>query len=181
MSDMAQVVTPITGSRRRLPLLILAVALLAAAGAAAWWLKAGPATDDEAATASTQARIFVPLEQFTVNLADEGGERIAQIAVTLEVADDRHEIAIKRQMPAIRNTILLLLSSRKSQDLLTTTGKQQLAGQIAEAIGIELGWQPVADADPAAADRAARPRRAAPTQARPNPVAAVLFSHFIIQ
>ena len=80
--------------RRKGPILILVAALLllAGGGAAAWVLMKPAAPGNEAGDsapvrAKKHASLFVPLDPFTVNLADEGGERMAQIAVTLEVAN----------------------------------------------------------------------------------------------
>lgn len=166
--------------RSKKPLVIVAaVVLLAAGGGGAWWMTR-PAADGHAAAepAPRANSVFVPLEQFTVNLADDGGERFAQLAMTLEVVDSHTEVALKARMPAIRNAILLVLSSSSSKDLLTVAGKQKLAEQVATIAGRELGWQ----AETAgAAEPAAEPRKVSLSQARPNPVLAVNFSHFIIQ
>lgn len=121
-----------------------------------------------AAQAAPQNRpdpIFVSLEQFTVNLADEGGERFAQLGITLEVVDEKTDKAIRAHMPSIRNSVLLLLSSKRTAELLTLDGKKQLASEVAAQTGAALGWQPAGDA----------------AGERPNPVAAVHFSHFIVQ
>ncbi|MFP5407258.1 MAG: flagellar basal body-associated protein FliL, partial [Gammaproteobacteria bacterium] len=123
------------------------------------------AADGAPVRAKKHASSFLPLDPFTVNLADEGGERMAQIGVTLEVADSETETALKARMPALRNGILLQLSASQSSELLTLAGKQRLAARIAELAGGHVGWKN----DPAAA----RPR--------PNPVEAVHFSQFIVQ
>ncbi|HMN63443.1 MAG: flagellar basal body-associated FliL family protein [Burkholderiaceae bacterium] len=166
--------------RSRRPLVVVAaVALLAAGGGGAWWMTR-PAADGHAAAESSPraSSVFVPLDQFTVNLADDGGERFAQLAMTLEVVDSHAEAALKARMPAIRNAILLLLSASSSKDLLTVAGKQKLADQVAAIAGHELGWQAEAAG---AAEPAVQPRKVSLSQARPNPVLAVNFSHFIIQ
>ncbi len=166
--------------RARKPLVIVAATvLLATCAGAAWWATRPSPGGDESATAPARANsVFVPLEQFTVNLADQGGERFAQLSLTLEVVDGHAEVALKGRMPAIRNAVLLLLSSNTSAELLTVAGKQKLTGQVAAIAARELGWQ--ADAG-ATAQAAAQPRKASLGQGRPNPVVAVHFSHFIVQ
>ncbi len=139
----------------------IAVVLAAAAGAAMQLV--GGAADNEPQAVRKRDPIFVSLEQFTVNLADEGGERFAQIGVTLEVADEQTDKALRASMPSVRNSVLLLLSSKKSAELLTLDGKKLLASQIAAAAAAELGAPAVGDGE------------------KPNPIAAVNFSHFIIQ
>jgi len=188
MSDKANSQDAPSGKRSSKLILIVAAALLVAGGGAASWFFLGRGTEPATAAAEAAPRlktgaVFVPLEQFTVNLADEGGERLAQIAVTLEVADTQTEQSIKTRMPAIRNAILLQLSSLESKELLTVTGKERFAERIAALTARELGWQisatDVKVADAKAADTPATPRDAA--RDRPGPVAAVHFSHFIIQ
>lgn len=180
MPDQAapQDISPNKRSRKSL-VVVAAVALLAAGGGGAWWMTRPAADGHAAAEAATRANaVFVPLDQFTVNLADEGGERFAQLAMTLEVVDGQAEVALKARMPAIRSAILLVLSSSTSKDLLTVAGKQKLAEQVAAIAGRELGWQAEAAG---ATETAAQPRKVSLAQARPNPVLAVNFSHFIIQ
>jgi hypothetical protein len=53
--------------------------------------------------------VFVPLDPFTVNLADRDAERYAQIGVTLEIEDAKVGDQIKAYMPAIRNNILMAM------------------------------------------------------------------------
>jgi flagellar FliL protein len=183
MPDKANSQNAPSGKRSSKTILIVAALLLCAGGGAASWFFLGGAGTEPAATAAEAPRartnaVFVPLEQFTVNLADEGGERLAQIALTLEVADTRTEQSIKTRMPAIRNAILLQLSSLESKELLTVAGKERLAGRIIGLAAQEVGWRPPA-AEAKATGEATAPRNA--TRDQPNPVAAVHFSHFIIQ
>lgn len=153
--------------KKRALIIGAAIVLTGAAGAAQFLVR--PAAADDPAAEVTKSRkrdpIFVALEQFTVNLADEGGERFAQIGLTLEVLDERTDKAIRTHMPSIRNSVLLLLSSKKTEELLTLEGKQELATQIALRAGGSLGWTPAAEG----------------AVQRPNPIAAVHFSHFIVQ
>jgi flagellar FliL protein len=47
--------------------------------------------------------------------------------------------AIAKQMPEIRNRILMLLSSKKAADVAGIVGKQQLSQQITEEIKQSMG------------------------------------------
>ena len=155
-----------TAGRKKLILLGgIAVVLLAGGGGAAWYFLGKP--KDEAAEAAAQQaakaarpKTFSSLDPFVVNLADDNGERLVQAGVVLEVADPKVAADLTAQMPAVRNAILLLLSSKRSDELLTLAGKQALAGEIAVAAGMALGWQPPAPA-------AARPVKAVDTEAKP--------------
>ena len=84
------------------------------------------------------APVFVTLEPFTVNLADTEADRLAQVAVVFEAGDKKVDEAVKAQMPAVRNAILLLLSSKTGRELLTLEGKEKLAAQIAETVNKRL-------------------------------------------
>ena len=53
----------------------------------------------------------MPLDPFTVNLADRDAERYAQVGMTLELADPKAADLLKAYMPAIRNNILLVLAA----------------------------------------------------------------------
>lgn len=140
--------------------IVLIIGVVAAAQ-----LFARPAADgmsESGTIAKKRDPVFVSLEQFTVNLADEGGERLAQIGITLEVADEKTDRSLRAHMPSIRNAVLLLLSSKKSEELLTLAGKNALAAQIAASTGAELGWSET-------------------NGSGENPISAVNFSHFIVQ
>jgi len=112
------------------------VALLLAGGGGAWYfLKgSGEAAADTAhgdKKAPKKAPLFVTLEPFTVNLRDDEGAHYLQVAVVLSVTDAGVGDAIKVHMPMIRNGILLLLSSKRSDELASLDGKQKLATEIA--------------------------------------------------
>ena len=132
---------------------------------------------------------FVPLDMFTVNLADKEAERYAQIGVTLELDDSKVGDQIKAYMPAIRSNILMILAHKTSQELLSREGKDRLAFEVkreaSRALGIEIEDELAAKAERAAlaASGAARPA-SAPAKKRlyePSPIAQVHFSNFIIQ
>ena len=72
----------------------------------------------------------MPMESMVVNLADPGGERVAQIGITLDVDSDKTVNRIKVMMPAIRSRVLILVSQRSSEELLKRDGKEKLAGDI---------------------------------------------------
>lgn len=183
--------------RNKKPLIIglLVVVLLAAAGAA-WFVKSRQAHEDDedgdAPRAAAAARVdpkavptFLPIENMVVNLADQGGERFAQIGITLELADDKTAERVKAFLPAIRSGILIAISQRTSEELLTREGKDKLAADVLREVTRPLGLAPQRPAKPKprdaheddGADDEAAPRRAAPA----SPVRRVLFSSFLIQ
>ena len=182
---------PAGKGKKKLLLIIAAAALvllLAGGGGAAWWMlkkNAKAAEDAEVAEADAdadaeadahaeekaakkkkddkkQVPVFLPLEMFTVNLADRESERYAQVGVTLELADAKTGDVLKAYMPAVRNDILMLLAHKKAAELQERAGKVALAREIRRA-----AMKPLDDSDVESDDDA--------------PVRAVHFSSFIIQ
>ena len=181
-----------SGGKKKLIMLVVVLLLLAVAGGGAvLLLKKKAAAEEGEAEGSAQVDehaakrdpksvpIFVPLEAFTVNLADHEAERYAQIGMTLELEDANVADQIKAYMPAIRNNILMVLAHKTSAELLSREGKERLAFEVkreaARALGVEIE-------DPAA--KAAGGTESKPKKKKnhePSPIRAVQFSNFIIQ
>lgn len=131
---------PVTGKSKLLIIVIglLAVLLLGGGGAAAWYfLHASPAQASGAKKAPVdedagKPPVFVALDPFTVNLAptDDGDSKYLQIAITVQIPDDKAGDNLKANMPLVRSRVLLLLSSQKASDLLTEAGKAALMKAI---------------------------------------------------
>lgn len=192
MSNSQQETTPASGGKKKwLILIVLVVVLAGAGGGAAWWFLGRGEPDEEAAAAKAEAarratRAFVTLEPFVVNLSDGGSERFAQVGVVLEVEGKEANQKVTDRMPAVRNDILLLISSKQARELIAREGKEKLAEEIAEAAGRQIGWEgPEAEEEPPPARAAKAGARPAPQRPRklpaPNPVASVQFSSFIVQ
>ena len=115
------------------------------------------------------APAFVPLDPFTVNLADREAERYAQIGMTFELADAKAGDLLKAYMPAIRNNILLVLAGKTAAQLMEHEGKVQLAAEVRAAALKPLGYTVKAGEKPK------------PAAADEPPIRAVHFSNFIIQ
>lgn len=188
--------------KKKLIIIIAAalVVVLGGAGAAVMMMKKGQA-DAEASAEAEDAQpakkavakrdpkavpVFVPLDPFTVNLADRNADRYAQLAVTLELEDATLEPQLKIYMPAIRNNILLAIADRTAGELMARDGKEQLAQRIARetsrALGFEVPTEEELAEEAAAADDEEAPRKKKRRKAAPDlPVRAVHFSNFIIQ
>ncbi len=194
----ADAAPPAKGKKKLVLIAAVAALVVAGGGGAALMLKKKPAEEgDEAAEASEPAAkhakahdpkavpTFVPLDPFTVNLADRDAERYAQVGITLELADPKGGDAIKAFMPAIRHNILLALADRTAAELMGRDGKKKLAERIrretSRALGVEVEDEEHADAD-AEADSGKKPAKKKKKKAEPVlPVTAVHFSNFIIQ
>jgi len=202
----ADAAPPAKGGKKKLIIIIAAVLLLVLGGGGAAFvlMKKKPAEGEEdgadggghakaeAHEPAPKARpkhdpkhppVFVPLDPFTVNLADKESERYAQIGVTLEIEDAKTGEELKVYMPAIRNNILMVLSHKTAAQLLTREGKEKLAQSILYASVRPLGFDideeeeeeaPAADAPP----KKKKKKKKAPSNL---PVTAVHFSNFIVQ
>jgi flagellar protein FliL len=126
------------------------------------------------------APTFVPLDPFTVNLADREADRYAQVGITLELADPKAGDLLKAYMPAIRNNILLALGSKTAAQLIERDGKLRLAAEIRREALRPLGYDIVLPAAAAPGGTAAR-LEAATDDDEETPIRAVHFSNFIIQ
>jgi flagellar FliL protein len=195
---------PAKGGKKKLIIIIAAVLVLVlgGGGAAMMLLKKKPAEGEEEADgghgkAATSEPVkakskhdpkhpptFVPLDPFTVNLADKESERYAQIGVTLEIDDAHTADELKIYMPAIRNNILMVLSHKTAAQLLTREGKEKLAKSILYAAVRPLGFEVDEDEEeeePAADDTPKKKKKKKKAAPPALPVTAVHFSNFIVQ
>ncbi|WP_432727127.1 flagellar basal body-associated protein FliL [Variovorax sp. W6] len=132
-------------SPRRSPKLLIgivvAVGLLAAAGAAAYVFlprfMGAPATA-EAKPAAPEKPIFVMLDPLTVNLQAEGRSRFLQIGMALRVRDEQAKARIVEFMPELRSRLLVQLSNRPPESLVTPEDKARLAEEIRAALNAPL-------------------------------------------
>ena len=132
--------------------------------------------------------VFVPLEPFTVNLADRDAERFAQVGITLEFSDPKMSEQVKVFMPAIRNNVLMAIADRTAAELLGREGKVKLARRVgietARALGYDVEDED-GDHDAETADDKAGKKPAAKIKKKKrggdSPVKAVHFSNFIVQ
>ena len=126
---------------------------------------------------------YVPLEIFTVNLADREVERYAQIGITLELLEAKDADQVKVFMPAIRNNILMVLAQKTSQELFEREGKIKLAAEVQRAASRALGVDVKEPAAEAAGDED-KPKKKKKVKKAVEvvlPIYAVHFSNFIVQ
>ena len=200
----AEAPTPAKGKKKLIIIIAIAAVVLAGGGGAAAFMMKKKATAEAEAegegegTAHAPAKaaahhdpkavpVFVPLDPFTVNLADREAERYAQIGITLEIDDAKTGDQIKNYMPAIRNNILMAIADRTAGDLMGREGKTKLAEKIKLETARSLGYAVDDDAEGDTADEA--PAKAGSKSSKKKrkkaatvlPIKAVHFSNFIIQ
>lgn len=167
--------------------------MLIAGGAGAAWFFSRQNSDADGGEGRAHSEApkapptFLPIENMVVNLGDPGGDRFAQIGITLELADAKTSDQVKLHLPTIRSSILLLVSQRTSNELLQREGKEKLATDILREVSRPLGYSVMSERERARAaavdsegdeDAEDRPVRRSTER---NPVRRVLFSSFIIQ
>jgi flagellar FliL protein len=119
--------------------------------------------------------VYLPLDSMVVNLADPGGEKVAQVGVTLEVRDAKASESVKVYLPTIRSGVLMLISQRTAAELLSQEGKQNLAAAILRETSIPFGGGHEEPED----ETTVKKKKRAPQA--DYPVVGVLFSSFIVQ
>lgn len=125
---------------------------------------------------------FVPLDPFVVNLADRDAERYAQVGITLQIDDPHLAEEMKAYMPAIRNAVLLILSHKSSDELLSADGKAKLAEEIrrdaARAMGYEIEDPEEEEPEDVAPKKKKKKKKHVESY---NPIVQVHYANFIIQ
>lgn len=147
--------------------IVLVVVLLIVGGGVAFLLMkknsakaegegAAPA-EHAAAVEKAGPPVYAALDTFTVNLV---GDQYLQLIISVEVKDAHVGEELKVYTPKLRNNIMLLLSGKQANDLMTKEGKETLASDIRNLMNNVL-------------EPAAKPGE--------GPVKEVLFTSFIIQ
>ena len=187
----ADAAAPAKPKSKKLLFILIGVVVLALAGAggAFYILKKNTAVDEDGEETTQSAKedrsarsppTFLPLEAMVVNLADPGGNRFAQLGITLQVEDAKTAEAIKVYMPSIRNAILMLISQRSSETMLQMEGKEKLSADIVREVSRVMDYpMPESDSeDEGAGDRPSKKKKRAAVS---SPLQGVLFSSFIVQ
>jgi flagellar protein FliL len=193
----AEQAAPKGGGSKKLIIILAAVLVLVLGGGAAAFmlLKKKPVEDGDDGAEQTEEHApkakakpksdhpptFVPLDPFTVNLADKDVDRFAQIGITLEVEDPKFAEQIKAYMPAIRSNVLMVLSHKTAAELLTREGKQKLAKDIMREAVRPMGIELDDEDEEAAATADAPKKKKKKKKSVESPITQVLFSNFIVQ
>lgn len=78
---------------------------------------------------------LLPLDNFTVNLAQgEGPRRYVRLDAVLKMSDDAKTAEFEARKPQIRDTIISILNTKRADDLLKKEGKSFLKEEIKASI-----------------------------------------------
>jgi flagellar FliL protein len=118
---------------------------------------------------------YLPLDNMVVNLADKEEQRVAQVGITLEIADAHGIDTVKAVLPPIRSGILEKLSQFTAAELLSQEGKEKLKKEILREAAIPFGGGEDDEEDTSAKKKKKKVEHVE------YPVTGVLFSSFIVQ
>jgi flagellar FliL protein len=125
------------GGKKIIMLGLVGVLLLAGGGGAAWFFMGGDkveggkyANDPHSDEHAEELGPVVELEPFLLNLADRDEIRFLKVSIKLELDRPEEKTDFQKKIPAIRDTLLVLLSSKESQLLRTVNGKKRIREEI---------------------------------------------------
>jgi len=93
------------------------------------------ATGEQKTTEIVQKENLMPLENFTVNLAQgDGPRRFVRLDAVLKLSNDAKNSEFEARKPQIRDTIISILNTKRPEDLLKKEGKSFLKEEIKASI-----------------------------------------------
>jgi flagellar FliL protein len=98
-----------------------------------------PAVSTKTEKTMKPTKTMYPLEPFLVNLADTAETRFARISIDLESSDSDFEAGAEEHLAQIRDSLLLLISSKTYGSLRTVEGKLELRDEMLERVNAVLG------------------------------------------
>jgi len=82
--------------------------------------------------------IFVPVGDFVVNLADTDVQRFVKVSITVEVLNEKVQNEVNQYMPAIKDAIIDLISSKYYKDIRTPEGRERLKIELLKRLNALL-------------------------------------------
>ena len=124
--------------KKRILLIVIAVAVLGLLGGGGFFAyQTFFATSPESAEVPeappepevTMGPVY-PLDPFLVNLADPGRPRFLKLVMQVELDAQEVQVELETLKPKVRDSLLTLLSSKASADLVTIADKERLRNEI---------------------------------------------------
>jgi flagellar protein FliL len=137
------------GKLKLIIILVVVLVVLGGGGFAAWkfFLQPKPADDAANATGEDAAKQaeeapggqLVTLDSFVVNLSDPMGRRYLKTTMDVEVANAAAAAELTASMPRVKDTLLLLLSSKSFEDISSMDKKIELKNDIVNRLNQIIG------------------------------------------
>jgi flagellar protein FliL len=97
--------------------------------------KDAAAVDEQKSPEIVKKENLLPLDNFTVNLAQgDGPRRFVRLDAVLKMSDDAKAPEFEARKPQIRDTIISILNTKRADDLLKKEGKSSLKEEIKSSI-----------------------------------------------
>lgn len=97
------------------------------------------AAAEEEESEEPEAPVFLEIEPFTVNLADdEYGPRLLYAGITLKVAEEDDKAVLEQHLPEVRSRLITTMSGRRAEELTAAGGKEDLSNEVIAALEAPL-------------------------------------------
>jgi len=133
------------------------------------------ASSSESAHEVAKPALYFPLKTFTVNYDVNGRQRFLQAELTLLYRDEAVLKTLELHMPAVRNSLVMLLSRQVFDELQTSEGKEKLR----EAALTEI--QAIIAKETAAGTEKTNGKNKAKSKDSEINIEQVLFTQFVMQ
>jgi len=124
--------------KKRILLILIGVVVLGLLGGGGFFayrlfVAAPPPVEEAAPAVPEPAAVMGPvyaLDPFLVNLADPGRPRFLKLVMQVELNTAEVQMELETLKPKVRDSLLTLLSSKSSADLVTIADKERLRNEI---------------------------------------------------
>lgn len=162
-ADAAAAEAPKKSSKKLIIIIAAVLILVAGGGGAAFFMMKNKAADphhkEEVKEEEHHADpIFVKLDTFTLNLIPEEGEKFLQVDVTINAETQADADVVNKNMPLVRNRIVMILSSKKPSEIASGEGKESLSKELLASLNTPYS-----------------------EKAKPLKLLGVLFTSFVVQ
>jgi len=131
------------GMNKKMLVLVMLVLLIVVGGGAGFFFMSGGEPEGRGKAADVHAEVeaedepdpafigpVIDLEPFVLNLADRDQLRYLKVAIKLQLDRPQDETDFTIKLPAIRDALLVLLTSKESRSLRTVDGKMLVRDEI---------------------------------------------------
>jgi len=152
---------PKKSSKKLIVIIAAVVALAAGGGGAAFFMMKGKSDHKKEAAEEVEHvadPVYLKMDTFTLNLNPEDGEKYLQVDITISASNQEEADLLTKNMPMVKNRIVLLLTSKKAGEISSAEGKEALAKELTAKLN-----------EPFVA------------KGKPQKISGVLFTSFVIQ
>ncbi len=140
------------GGKKKIIIIVVALLLLVGIGVAVMFMMGGSGGEDgddeesdemEDDEAGELPAAVLALETFVVNLQVKGA--FLKTTIQLEFVEPEAPATIQSDIPKIRDSVIRILSSKSSEEILTAAGKEAVREEIRDGINEAIGADDVAE------------------------------------